>query len=73
MKDISKNVPEITGVMLADRYHPLLEDEESQKAILRVMNGSDKIQYSMASYKFKEEKNGITIRKGNFSAFLKKV
>lgn len=73
LKDISKNVHEITGVMLADRYHPLLEDEESQKAILRVMNGSDKIQYSMASYKFKEEKNGITIRKGNFSAFLERA
>lgn len=70
LKDISKNKPEITGVMLADSYHSLLD---SQEAILRIMNEPKKIHYSMASYEFEEENNTITISTENFSASREKL
>ena len=73
MIENENKIKRIQGVMLANKYHPLLEDEESQKAILGVMNGSDKIRYSMASYEFEEENNTITISKGKSSASREKL
>lgn len=61
-------VTQIQGVMLANNYHALLRKKENQDAILCVMNEPEKNHYSMASYKFEEENNTITIRKGKYSA-----